>query len=68
VEPQRPELRAFRRRLDPLRPGVVRQYGEAITDLEVGPASLEDAYISLVREFESGREGRAAREFEEVVG
>jgi ABC-2 type transport system ATP-binding protein len=44
------------------------QYGEAITDLEVRPASLEDAYISLVREFESGREGRAAREFEEEVG
>jgi ABC-2 type transport system ATP-binding protein len=44
------------------------QYGEAISDLEVRPASLEDAYMSLVREFESGREGRAVREFEEVVG
>ena len=44
------------------------QYGEAISDLEVRPASLEDSYMSLVREFESGREGRAARKFEEVVG
>jgi ABC-2 type transport system ATP-binding protein len=44
------------------------QYGEAISDLEVRPASLEDAYMSLVREYESGREGRAAREFEEVAG
>jgi ABC-2 type transport system ATP-binding protein len=44
------------------------QYGEAISDLEVRPSSLEDAYMSLVRKFESGREGRAAREFEEVVG
>ena len=47
---------------------LFRQYGEAISDLEVRPASLEDSYMSLVREFESGREGRAAREFEEVVG
>ena len=44
------------------------QYGEAISDLEVRPASLEDAYMSLVREFEGGREDLAAREFEEVVG
>jgi ABC-2 type transport system ATP-binding protein len=44
------------------------QYGEEISDLEVRPASLEDAYMSLVREFEGGREGLAAREFEEVVG
>ena len=47
---------------------LFRQYGEAISDLEVRPASLEDSDMSLVREFESGREGRAAREFEEVVG
>jgi ABC-2 type transport system ATP-binding protein len=47
---------------------LFEQYGEAISDLEVRPASLEDAYMSLVREFESGREDRAAREFEEVVG
>jgi ABC-2 type transport system ATP-binding protein len=43
------------------------QYGEAISDLEVRPASLEDAYMSLVREFEGGREDLAAREFEEVA-
>ena len=42
------------------------QYGEEISDLKY-PASLEDAYMSLVREFESGQGGRAAREFEEVV-
>ena len=46
---------------------LFEQYGEAIADLEVRPASLEDAYMSLVREFESGQGSRAAREFEEVV-
>jgi ABC-2 type transport system ATP-binding protein len=44
------------------------QYGEAISDLEVRRASLEDAYMSLVQQFESGRRGPAAREFEEVAG
>jgi len=43
------------------------QHGEDISDLEVRPASLEDAYMALVRESESGREGLAARDFEEVV-
>ena len=47
---------------------LFEQYGEAISDLEVRPASLEDAYMSLVREFEGGREDLAARDFEEVVG
>jgi ABC-2 type transport system ATP-binding protein len=46
---------------------LFEQYGGAIADLEVRPASLEDAYMSLVREFESGQGGRAAREFEEVI-
>ena len=68
MEPGWPELRPLRRRPDPVRQGVFGQYGEAISDLEVRPASLEDSYMSLVREFESGREGRVAREFEEVVG
>jgi ABC-2 type transport system ATP-binding protein len=44
------------------------QYGEAISDLEVRRASLEDAYMSLVQQFESGQRGPAAREFEEVAG
>ena len=44
------------------------QYGEAISDLEVRRASLEDAYMSLVQQFESGQRGSAAREFEEVAG
>ena len=44
------------------------QYGDAISDLEVRRASLEDAYMSLVQRFESGRRGSAAREFEEVAG
>src|SRR5215203_6032784 len=44
------------------------QYGDDISDLEVRRASLEDAYMSLVQQFESGRRGSAAREFEEVAG
>ena len=43
------------------------QYGDAISDLEVRRASLEDAYMSLVQQFESGQRGSAAREFEVVV-
>lgn len=43
------------------------QYGDAISDLEVRRASLEDAYISLVQQFESGQGGSAVREFEEVA-
>jgi len=43
------------------------QYGDDITDLEVRRASLEDAYMSLVQQFESGQRGSAAREFEEVA-
>jgi ABC-2 type transport system ATP-binding protein len=43
------------------------QYGDAISDLEVRRASLEDAYMALVQQFESGQRGSAAREFEEVV-
>ncbi len=43
------------------------QYGEDIADLEVRRASLEDTYMALVREFESGRADGAARAFEEVA-
>jgi ABC-2 type transport system ATP-binding protein len=42
------------------------QYGDQISDLEVRRASLEDAYMALVQEFETGQGGQAAREFEEV--
>ncbi|MEV6813777.1 ABC transporter ATP-binding protein, partial [Micromonospora sp. NPDC051296] len=44
------------------------QHGEEIADLEVRRASLEDTYMALVHEYESGRAGRAARAFEEVAG
>ena len=45
---------------------LFEQYGEGIADLEVRRASLEDAYMALVREFESGQGESAARKFEEV--
>ncbi len=43
------------------------QYGDKISDLEVRRASLEDTYMTLVREFESGRGEVAVREFTEVA-
>lgn len=45
---------------------LFEQYGEAISDLEVRRASLEDAYMALVQRFESGQGDTAPREFEEV--
>ncbi|MEO3744982.1 ABC transporter ATP-binding protein [Plantactinospora sp. B5E13] len=42
------------------------QYGDSVTDLEIRRASLEDTYMALVREFESGRSGAALRNFQEV--
>ncbi|MQA83036.1 MAG: ATP-binding cassette domain-containing protein [Streptosporangiales bacterium] len=42
------------------------QYGEEIADLEVRRTSLEDTYMSLVRQFESGQAEAAVREFEEA--
>lgn len=45
---------------------LFEQYGEGVSDLEVRRASLEDAYMALVQQFESGQGGAAAREFEEV--
>ncbi len=35
---------------------LLRQYGESVEDLEVSRASLEDAYMALVRECESGHD------------
>nr|WP_204007198.1 ABC transporter ATP-binding protein [Micromonospora andamanensis] len=42
------------------------QHGEDIADLEVRRASLEDTYMTLVRDHESGRADGATRAFEEV--
>jgi ABC-2 type transport system ATP-binding protein len=51
--------------------GFVRElfvkYDTAITDLEVRRASLEDVYMSMVKEFESGRQDVAVRDFEVVA-
>jgi ABC-2 type transport system ATP-binding protein len=46
---------------------LLRQYGEAIGDLEVRRATLEDTYMAMVHEFESGRSGSAVRAFETVA-
>jgi ABC-2 type transport system ATP-binding protein len=46
---------------------LFQQYGDAITDLEVRRASLEDTYMALVRDFESGRSVAALRAFEEMT-
>ena len=43
------------------------QYGERIADLEVRRTSLEDTYMSLVREFEAGRTETAAADAFEAV-
>jgi len=40
------------------------QYGEDITELEVRRTSLEDTYMTLVRDFEAGRGATAAAAFE----
>jgi ABC-2 type transport system ATP-binding protein len=48
---------------------LFRQYGESIEDLEVRRASLEDTYVALVRQSESGAGGCApARAFSVVAG
>jgi ABC-2 type transport system ATP-binding protein len=39
------------------------QHGDAVADLEVRRASLEDTYIALVREVESGQVGQAVKAF-----
>jgi ABC-2 type transport system ATP-binding protein len=50
--------------------GFVRElfikHDTAVTDLEVRRASLEDVYMTMVKEFESGRADAAVREFEVV--
>jgi ABC-2 type transport system ATP-binding protein len=46
---------------------LFRQYGDAIDELEVRRASLEDTYMALVQEYESGRTGSASAAFGEGV-
>jgi ABC-2 type transport system ATP-binding protein len=46
---------------------LLNQHGDAVTDLEVRRASLEDTYMAVVREFEAGRSESAVRAFEEVT-
>ncbi|MFI5931375.1 ABC transporter ATP-binding protein [Actinoplanes sp. NPDC051494] len=43
---------------------LFRQYGDTIADLEVRRASLEETYMTLVRESEAGRRAEAASTFE----
>ena len=43
---------------------LFQQYGEGIADLEVRRTSLEDTYMTLVRDFEAGRGAAAAGAFE----
>ena len=55
---------------------LFRQYGESVGDLEVRRASLEDTYMALVRQAESGESGGsgsgpgsdAIRKFSVVAG
>jgi ABC-2 type transport system ATP-binding protein len=46
---------------------LFRQHGDAIADLEIRRANLEDTYMALVRGFESGRSEAAVRQFEVVT-
>jgi len=48
---------------------LFRQYGDEVADLEVRRASLEDTYMTLVHQQETGQPSRpAAAVFEEVAG
>jgi ABC-2 type transport system ATP-binding protein len=47
--------------------GLFSQYGEAIGELEVHRASLEQTYLALVRQAESGQGQASARERVEVA-
>ena len=46
---------------------LLTQYGDEVRDLEVRRASLEDAYLTLVQQHESGRAEVAAETFAEVT-
>ncbi|WP_235017928.1 ABC transporter ATP-binding protein [Thermomonospora echinospora] len=47
--------------------GLFTEYGEAIEDLEVHRVRLEDVYMTLVHEFESGRRTEAPSELTEMA-
>ncbi|WP_344650646.1 ABC transporter ATP-binding protein [Cryptosporangium japonicum] len=47
--------------------GLFHRHDDTITDLEVRRASLEDTYMTMVRQFEAGRRDAAVREFSEVA-
>ena len=49
------------------RASLFAQYGEAISELEVRRASLEDTYLALVRQAESHKHDANANEQEEVA-
>ena len=51
---------AFLRRL-------LDEHGDAVVDIEVRRASLEDAYLELVQRHEAGHSDEAARAFTEVL-
>ncbi|MBA2316982.1 MAG: ABC transporter ATP-binding protein [Euzebyales bacterium] len=55
-----PDASAFVRQL-------FAQYGDEVADLEVRRASLEDTYITMVQQHESGDADRAATTFKEVA-
>jgi ABC-2 type transport system ATP-binding protein len=42
---------------------LFQQYGESVEDLEVSRAGLEETYMALVRQFESGHGQGAERKF-----
>ena len=46
---------------------LFKEYGQAITNLEVRRSSLEDTYVALVRQAESGRNESAAYTWEGVA-
>ncbi|SDY17466.1 ABC-2 type transport system ATP-binding protein [Amycolatopsis xylanica] len=47
---------------------LFKQYGESVEELEVRRASLEDTYMALVRQAESGQGEAGVRTLEEVAG
>jgi len=46
---------------------LFREHGDAVAELEVRRASLEDTYMAMVREFEAGRTASAVHAFEEAT-
>ncbi|ADD43949.1 ABC transporter ATP-binding protein [Stackebrandtia nassauensis] len=43
------------------------EHGDAVTDLEIRRASLEETYMSMVQQFESGNEEIAIHQFQEAT-